>query len=98
VQSTSSKHKTSQDLPSLSDKTTPPKKKKASDTIITSPLAARTPPPPATSSTPQSPPEAFPPQAKMLTAYLFRCLAFKEQTLELLEHTNEELALEVEAL
>jgi hypothetical protein len=45
--------------------------------------------------TPQSP---EPQGSEMLTAYLPRRLAFKEQALQLLKHSNEELVLEVEAL
>jgi hypothetical protein len=88
---------------------TPPKKnkKKASEIIVASPLAANNPPPVA----PSTPPPADPPPARStppqypeaegsetLTAYLLRRLAFKEEALQLLEHSNEELVLEVEAL
>jgi hypothetical protein len=85
--------------------TTPPKKnKKASQTIIASPLAdtptpaARSTPTPAACSTPQCPEGSSPQGAERLTAYVLKNFAFKEQTIELLEHSNEELVLEVEAL
>jgi hypothetical protein len=93
--------------------TTPPKKnKKASQAIIASPLAdtptptahstptpaIRSTPTPAACSTPQSPEGSSPQGAETLTVYMLRHLAFKEQALELLEHSNEEIVLEVEAL
>jgi hypothetical protein len=100
MMSSSSKRKS----PSTETTTPPKKNKKASQTIIASPLAdtptpvARSTPTPAACSTPQSPEGSSPQGAETLTVYMLRHLAFKEQALELLEHSNEEIVLEVEAL